>query len=82
MGGRCEGRLLAGEKEIAIEHRGLEQRRVRFAESSLARLHALFRALEIECAKIESDSLRQGVDVPLTLRSSILAVYGKPVYYW
>ncbi len=44
-------KLLAGEKEVEIEHRGLEQRRVRFADGSLPRLDALIRALEVECAR-------------------------------
>lgn len=51
-------KLLAGEKEVEIEHRGLEQRRVRFADGSLPRLDALIRALDVECARKEGRRVR------------------------
>ena len=44
-------KLLAGEREIEIEHRGVEQRRVRYAEGGLARLDAIIRSLDVECAR-------------------------------
>lgn len=44
-------KLLAGEREVEIEHRGLEQRRVRFAEGGITRLDAIIRALDVECAR-------------------------------
>lgn len=44
-------KLLAGETEVEIEHRGLEQRRVRYADGGITRLDALIRALEAECAR-------------------------------
>ncbi len=51
-------KLLAGEKEVEIEHRGLEQRHVRFADGSLQRLDALIRSLEVECTRKEGRRLR------------------------
>ncbi len=44
-------KLLAGEREVEIEHRGIEQRRVRFVDGGVTRLDALIRALEAECAR-------------------------------
>jgi hypothetical protein len=51
-------KLLAGEREVEIEHRGLEQRRVRFADGGITRLDALIRALEAECARKEGRRVR------------------------
>lgn len=51
-------KLLAGEKEVEIEHRGIEQRRVRFAEGGITRLDALIRSLEAECVRKEGRRVR------------------------
>jgi hypothetical protein len=51
-------KLLAGEKDVEIEHQGLERRRVRFAETNMSRLDALIRTLETECARKQGRRVR------------------------
>lgn len=52
-------RLLAGEKEVEIEHQGNESRRVEYHAPSLPRLDALIRTIEQECAAKSGRTLRK-----------------------
>ncbi|MDX2265438.1 MAG: gpW family head-tail joining protein [Hyphomicrobiales bacterium] len=46
----ARARLLAGEKEVEIEHQGNEGRRVEYHVANLSQLAAYIRTLESECA--------------------------------